>query len=86
MDWNKLLDHGTKVSVKFLIKNSFVRGKTDPILLTKSLNDKILVVQVYVDDIIFGCTNDDFCKWFSKCIHSEFDMSLMGELNYFLDF
>ncbi|KAK1370395.1 hypothetical protein POM88_036487 [Heracleum sosnowskyi] len=43
-----------------------------------------LIVQIYVNDIIFGSTNDSMCKWFSKCMHSEFDMSMMGELNYFL--
>ena len=69
---------------KFLIKNGFVRGKIDPTLFTKSLNGEILVVQVYVDDIIFGSTNNELCEWFSKCMHSEFDMSMMGELNYFL--
>ena len=69
---------------KFLIKNGFVRGKIDPTLFTKTLNGEILVIQIYVDDIIFGSTNDELCEWFSKCMHSEFDMSMMGELNYFL--
>ncbi|RVW29642.1 Retrovirus-related Pol polyprotein from transposon RE1 [Vitis vinifera] len=44
----------------------------------------MLLVQIYVDDIIFGATNDSLCEDFSKCMHSEFEMSMMGELNFFL--
>ena len=44
----------------------------------------MLIVQVYVDDIIFGSTNDDLCKRFAKLMQSKFEMSLMGELKYFL--
>ena len=44
----------------------------------------MLLVQVYVDDIIFGSTNDDLCKRFAKIMQSKFEMSLMGELKYFL--
>ena len=69
---------------KFLLKHGFIRGKIDPTLFLKYDGKDILVVQIYVDDIIFGSTNDVMCKWFSKCMHSEFDMSMMGELNYFL--
>jgi len=41
-------------------------------------------VQIYVDDIIFGSTNASLCKEFSKLIHDEFEMSMMGELKFFL--
>ena len=44
----------------------------------------MLLVQIYVDDIIFGATNVFLYKEFSKCMHSEFEMSIMGELNFFL--
>ena len=37
-----------------------------------------------MDDIIFGATNETLCKEFAKCMQDEFDMSVMGELNYFL--
>ena len=40
--------------------------------------------EVYVDDIIFGATNVSLCEEFSKCMYSEFEMSMMGELNFFL--
>ena len=41
-------------------------------------------MQIYVDDIIFGSTNDSLCKEFAKAMQEEFEMSLMGKLNYFL--
>jgi len=44
----------------------------------------ILLVQIYVDDIIFGATNDSLCKEFSNDMQSVFEMSMMGELNFFL--
>ena len=43
----------------------------------------MLIVQIYVDDIIFGSTNSFLCEEFSKCIHNEFEMSMMGELSFF---
>ena len=42
----------------------------------------MLLVQIYIDDIIFGAINVSLCKEFSKCIHSEFEMSMMGELKF----
>ena len=44
----------------------------------------MLLVQIYVDDIIFGATNESLCQEFSKVMQGEFEMSMMGELNYFL--
>ena len=44
----------------------------------------MLLVQVYVDDIIFGSTNDNLHKRFAKLMQRKFEMSLMGELKYFL--
>jgi hypothetical protein len=40
------------------------------------------VLQTYVDDIIFGSTNQDFCKEFGKMMTNEFEISMIGELNY----
>ena len=42
--------------------------------------------QVYVDDIIFGSTNQKSCEEFSRVMMQKFEMSMMGELNYFLGF
>ena len=45
-----------------------------------------LICQVYVDDIIFSSTNEDFCKEFGDLMSKEFEMSLIGELSFFLGF
>ena len=44
----------------------------------------MLVVQISVDDIIFGATNQDLCEHFAKEMQNEFEMSMMGELTFFL--
>jgi hypothetical protein len=44
------------------------------------------VCQIYVDDIIFGSTNEKSCEEFSRVMMQKFEMSMMGELNYFLGF
>jgi hypothetical protein len=46
----------------------------------------LFVCQIYVDDIIFCSTNKFFCDEFSKIMTDMFEMSMMGELKYFLDF
>ena len=53
------------------------------LFIKRKLND-ILLVQIYVDDIIFGSTNDSFCKEFSQDMQNEFEMSMIGKLNFFL--
>ena len=68
----------------FLISNGFVKGKVDTTLFTKHVDTDILIIQIYIDDIIFGSTNEILCKEFESCMHNEFEMSTMGELNYFL--
>jgi len=64
--------------------NGFRRGNVDNTLFLKSKKEHLLVVQLYVDDIIFGATNNDLCNEFSKIMRSEFEMSMMDELNFFL--
>ena len=56
----------------------------DTTLFIKCQEKHSILVQVYVDDIIFGSTNINLVKEFSKLMQGEFDMSMMGELNYFL--
>ena len=68
----------------FLISNGFVKGKIDTTSFTKHIDGDILIVQIYVDDIIFGSTNEKLCKEFESYMQNEFEMSMMGELNYFL--
>ena len=67
----------------FLISNGFVKGKIDTIIFTKHVDGDILIVQIYVDDIIFGSTNEKLCKKFESCMQNEFEISMMHELNYF---
>ena len=69
---------------KFLLENSFNRGKIDTTLFIKTKGKDMLLVQIYVDDIIFGATNESLCQEFSRVIQGKFEMSMMGELNYFL--
>ena len=68
----------------FLLENHFTRGTNDTTLFTKVENNEILLVQIYVDDIIFGSTNPTLSKKFGELMSSEFEMSMMGELNFFL--
>ncbi|XP_019179616.1 PREDICTED: uncharacterized protein LOC109174842 [Ipomoea nil] len=75
--WYDTLSH-------FLINCVFTKGAVDKTLFRIKDNDHILLVQIYVDDIIFGSTNHVLCERFSTLMHGKFEMSMMGELNYFL--
>ncbi|GJU02485.1 retrovirus-related pol polyprotein from transposon TNT 1-94 [Tanacetum coccineum] len=68
----------------FLIKHEYKMGMVDNTLFTKKKSSNLIIVQIYVDDIIFGSTCQDMCDEFAKIIHDEFEMSMMGELNFFL--
>jgi hypothetical protein len=70
----------------FLISNAFKVGKDDPTLFTKTCNGDLFVCQIYVDDIIFGSTNQKSCEEFSRVMMQKFEMSMMGKLTYFLGF
>ncbi|GJX94591.1 retrovirus-related pol polyprotein from transposon TNT 1-94, partial [Tanacetum coccineum] len=60
------------------------RGKIDKTLFIKRVKSNILLVQVYVDDIIFGSTKKSLCIEFEKMMHKKFQLSSMGELIFFL--
>ncbi|GJS82467.1 putative ribonuclease H-like domain-containing protein [Tanacetum coccineum] len=68
----------------YLLDNGFQRGKIDKTLFIKRHKGDILLVQVYVDDIIFGSTKKELCNALEKLIHEKFQMSSMGELTFFL--
>ena len=61
-------------------------GKIDTTLFMKKLDREIFIYQVYVDDIIFGSSNEDYCKEFGELMSKEFEMSMIGELRFFLGF
>ncbi|KAJ9535164.1 hypothetical protein OSB04_un001757 [Centaurea solstitialis] len=67
-----------------LLDNGFYKGKIDPTLFIKTEGNDILLVQIYVDDIIFGSTNSDMCTWFSDLMTTRFEMSMLRELSFFL--
>nr|GEU61435.1 putative ribonuclease H-like domain-containing protein [Tanacetum cinerariifolium] len=68
----------------YLLDNGFQRGKIDKTLFIKRHKGDILLVQVYVDDIIFDSTRKELCNAFKKLMHEKFQMSSMGELTFFL--
>ncbi|GJX61590.1 putative ribonuclease H-like domain-containing protein, partial [Tanacetum coccineum] len=68
----------------FLMKNSFRRGTIDKTLFIKKNKSDIMLVQAYVDDIIFDSTKKSMCTEFEECMHKRFQMSSMGELTFFL--
>ncbi|CAN1753150.1 Retrovirus-related Pol polyprotein from transposon TNT 1-94 [Linum perenne] len=68
----------------FLLDQGFSQGSVDKTLFCKTEKSDLLLVQIYVDDIIFGSRNSLMCANFSSAMQSSFEMSLMGELNYFL--
>ncbi|GJX96150.1 retrovirus-related pol polyprotein from transposon TNT 1-94 [Tanacetum coccineum] len=67
----------------FLIEHHFTKGIVDPTLFTRRHGGDILLVQVYVNDIIFGSTNPDFSKRFANLMKNNFEMSMMGGLKFF---
>ncbi|GJU63724.1 putative ribonuclease H-like domain-containing protein [Tanacetum coccineum] len=68
----------------FLVSKGFSKGSIDPTLFITKHGEDILLVQIYVDDIIFGSTNPKLSKRFEKLMHNKFEMSMMGELKFFL--
>ncbi|GJW31769.1 putative ribonuclease H-like domain-containing protein [Tanacetum coccineum] len=68
----------------FLEKHGYKRGTIDKTLFIRRNKKDIMLVQVYVDDIIFGSTNKSWCDEFEALMQSRFQMSSMGELTFFL--
>lgn len=68
----------------FLFERGFEKCKVDKTLSIKKIKGNTLLVQVNIDDIIFCSTNKDLCEEFSSMMQGEFEMSMMGKMNYFL--
>ena len=66
-----------------MLNNEFVRDSVDTIFLFKKYKN-LLIIQIYVDDIIFGATNNSLYEDFAKLMQEEFEMSMMGEPTFFL--
>ena len=67
------------------MEKRFSKGSVDTTLFLKKYKHDIFVMQIYVDDIIFDVTNQNMCEYFAKEMQNEFEMSMMGELTFFLD-
>ncbi|GJU46044.1 retrovirus-related pol polyprotein from transposon TNT 1-94 [Tanacetum coccineum] len=67
-----------------LLDNNFSKGAVDPTLFTRKTGKHILLVQIYVDDIIFASTDPKACDIFSNEMSSKFQMSMMGQISFFL--
>ncbi|GKB45744.1 retrovirus-related pol polyprotein from transposon TNT 1-94, partial [Tanacetum coccineum] len=70
---------------RFLLDNKFSKGVVDPTLFTHKIGKHILLVLIYVDDIIFSSTDPKACDIFSKKLSSKFQMSMMGQMLFFLE-
>jgi hypothetical protein len=68
----------------FLLKYGYVMGIVDKTLFTLKYDNDFLLVQIYVDDIIFGGSFHVLVSSFQKMMENEFQMSMMGELTFFL--
>ncbi|GJY46438.1 retrovirus-related pol polyprotein from transposon TNT 1-94 [Tanacetum coccineum] len=68
----------------FFLDHMYTMGLVDNTLFTKKKDLHIIIVQIYVNDIISRSTCQDLCDDFSKIMHDEFEMSMMGELDFFL--
>ncbi|GJZ14379.1 retrovirus-related pol polyprotein from transposon TNT 1-94 [Tanacetum coccineum] len=68
----------------FLISNDFSKGLVDPTLFIRREGNELLLVQIYVDDIIFAASTPELCDLFAKIMCSKFKMSMMGKISFFL--
>nr|GEY13662.1 retrovirus-related Pol polyprotein from transposon TNT 1-94 [Tanacetum cinerariifolium] len=69
---------------QFLIERGFQKGSLDTTLFIKKKGKYILLIQIYVDDIIFGSTNPKYSTKFLDLMVKRFEMSMMGEMKFFL--
>ena len=69
---------------KYLQKQGFKKGGVDNNLYIKANENDLLIVVVYVDDIMFGSNKDKLTKGFAEEMKSEFEMSVIGELTFYL--
>ncbi|KAJ9545078.1 hypothetical protein OSB04_024785 [Centaurea solstitialis] len=68
----------------YLIGAGYKKGTIDPTLFIRRSGSDLIMVQIYVDDIIFASTKPELCKEFETTMKSQFKMSMMGELTFFL--
>nr|GEV04193.1 retrotransposon protein, putative, unclassified [Tanacetum cinerariifolium] len=69
---------------QFLVSQHFSKGAVDPTLFTQKAGNDFLLVQIYVDDIVFASTNTVICNEFDNSMTTKFKMSMMGQMSFFL--
>nr|GEZ72127.1 hypothetical protein [Tanacetum cinerariifolium] len=69
---------------KFPLNQKFVKGVVDSTLFTRKEENDLILIQIYVDDIIFASTNPIFCDKFAKLMSKRFKMSMMGQISFFI--
>lgn len=70
--------------ISFLVAQGFKRGRINTTLFTKRKEGDLHIIQLYVDDIIFGYKNRRLCEEIYSMMSKEFEISMMAELNFFL--
>jgi hypothetical protein len=68
----------------FLLEHGYVMGNVDKTLFTLKHDNDFLLVKIYMDDIIFGVSSHSLVSSFQAMIENEFQMSMIGELTFFL--
>ena len=68
----------------YLTEHGFKRGSTETTLFIRKDKNNFVVAQIYVDDIVFGATNDSLAHSFADEMKAMFEMSMVGKLTYFL--
>nr|GFB04643.1 retrovirus-related Pol polyprotein from transposon TNT 1-94 [Tanacetum cinerariifolium] len=68
----------------FMLSQDFSKGSVDPILFIRRNGNDLLLVQIYVDDIIFAASTLELCDLFATLMCSKFNMSMMGKISFFL--
>ena len=69
---------------EFLVASGYKRGVIDPTLFRRENGNHLMLVQIYVDDIIFGSTDQKMVDDFTKLMTNKFQMSMNREINFFL--
>jgi len=69
---------------QFLVNQGYRKEGTDKTLFVKDDDGRLMIAEIYVDDIVFGGMSSKMVQHFVQQMHSKFEMSLVGELNYFL--
>ncbi|GJU05251.1 retrovirus-related pol polyprotein from transposon TNT 1-94 [Tanacetum coccineum] len=72
------------MDVKTAFLKDFSKGSVDPTMFIRREGKELLLVQIYVDDIIFVASTPELCDLFAKIMCSKFKMSMMGKISFFL--